>query len=103
MIDTVKPRPLLEAEKDAIIKTNYGLRKIPPCFGYMRIDNPYDLQSEKFHTPDEMQVVKRKLTLEVRDLLDRAEMCNTCHLFKSCVPVSTLNLHRTKVQMKEEG
>jgi len=89
-----KPIPLLDKDMLSIIKTNYGLKKIPPCFGHLDIKNPYEIESDKYLTPDQMQEVRRKYTYHVRSALAQAEMCTTCHLFEKCVVITDVLINK---------
>lgn len=92
MIDTPKSRQILRKDLDQIINTNYGLREIPACFGYMNIQNPFDMESRGFSNPDEFELAKRDFTLRVREALQQTGQCTKCHLLEKCVQVSQLML-----------
>jgi hypothetical protein len=84
---------------DSIIKTNYGVKKIPPCFGSMNIRNPNEVPRDvTYDTPGEMEEVKRRYSLAIRSALAQAEMCNTCYLFDKCAKITSIMLQRKELK-----
>lgn len=81
-------RPLSEKDKDLIIRTTYGAKKIPPCFGFMKVIDPYTVPSMEYTTPNEMEEVRREYIGLIKELVSQVEKCERCHLFDKCTRVT---------------
>jgi radical SAM protein with 4Fe4S-binding SPASM domain len=79
-----------------IIKTDYGVKKIEPCFGFMKIEDPYKEEAKNFSTPQEMRESKEEYTSRIRDILFKTNQCIQCWLFERCYKTSKINLSREK-------
>lgn len=87
----VKTIPLLQVEQENIIKTNFGLKNIPPCFGDLQISNPYAVKCGEYKDPNELELVKREFTIGIRAVAAQTEKCVTCWLFDKCIKVTEFN------------
>ena len=86
--------PLLPVEQENIIKTNFGLKNIPPCFGDLQVSSPYEVKCGGDSTPNELELIRREDTVSIRAGAAQTEKCVTCWLFDKCIKVTEFNRKR---------